>query len=210
MTSTPVPVGATLIAVLVDRSGSMAQCRDEMERGLNDFVVDQASLPQAGAVMLGQFDDRYEVVWPMQPITAAEGRHYRLMPSGRTALYDAVGKYITDVNERLSRDNTYRPVIMCIITDGAENASKEWTLEAVQKWIEHMRTVYGWTFVFLGANIDAVKTAEKMGIPQENALTFDTSHGKESYQLLSKHVGEIRKGRRAEFSADDRRKAIEG
>ena len=206
--TTPVPVGATLVAVLVDRSGSMSQCRDEMERGLNDFVVDQASLPQAGALMLGQFDDRYEVVMPMRPISGAPA--YYLKPSGRTALYDAVGKYITDVNERLAQDNTYRPVIMCIITDGAENASKEWTLEAVQKWIEHMRTVYGWTFVFLGANIDAVKTAAKMGIPQENALTFDVKNGKASYQLLSKHVGEIRKGRRAEFSNDDRRKAIEG
>jgi uncharacterized protein YegL len=206
--TTPVPVGATLVAVLVDRSGSMAQCRDEMERGLNDFVADQATLPQAGAFMLGQFDDCYEVVMPMRPITGVPT--YRLRPSGRTALYDAVGKYITNVNERLAQDNTYRPVIMCIITDGAENASKEWTLEAVQKWIEHMRTVYGWTFVFLGANIDAVKTAAKMGIPTENALTFDTKRGKESYQLLSKHVGEIRKGRHAEFSADDRRKAIEG
>ena len=206
--SIPVPVGATLVALLVDRSGSMAQCRDEMESGLNDFVADQAALPSAAALMLGQFDDRYEVVWPMRPISGAP--RYTLRPSGRTALYDAVGKYITDVNETLSQENTYRPVVCCIITDGAENASKEWSREAVQKWIEHMRTVYGWTFVFLGANIDAVKTGTGMGIPPEHALTFDTAHGKGSYQLLSKHVAEVRNGRRAEFSADDRRKAIEG
>ena len=208
--SVPVPAGATLVAVLVDRSGSMAQCRDEMESGLNNFVVDQASLPSAAALMLAEFDDRYEIVWPMQPISVAEGRHYYLRPGGRTALYDAVGRYITDINERLSKDNTYRPVVVCIITDGAENASKEWTREAVQKWIEHMRSVYGWTFVFLGANIDAVKTGTGMGIPQENALTFDTSRGKQSYQLLSDHVRAVRDGRRAEFSADDRKKAIEG
>jgi uncharacterized protein YegL len=206
--SVPVPAGATLVAVLVDRSGSMAQCRDEMETGLNDFIVDQGFLPTSAALMLAQFDDRYEIVWPMRPIYGTPP--YYLRPGGRTALYDAVGKYITHINETLSKENTYRPVVCCIITDGAENASKEWTREAVQKWIEHMRTVYNWTFVFLGANIDAVQTGTGMGIPSEHALTFDTRRGKQSYKILSDHVRAVRDGRQAEFSADDRKKAIEG
>lgn len=206
MTNLPVIPGSTLVAVLVDRSGSMATAHDEMESGLNDFIRDQAALPGDAALMLGQFDNQYEVVWPIQPIKGAP--HYSLKPRGGTALLDGIGMFIGDVNETLAQENTYRPVVMCIVTDGAENASKEWDLESVQAWIAHQREVYGWQFVFLGANLDAVKTAAKFGIPTNSALTFNTSRGKASYQLLHEYVAKVRSGRKAEFTPDDRQKAI--
>jgi uncharacterized protein YegL len=202
----PVRSGATLVAMLVDRSGSMSSSLDEMESGLNSFITDQAALPGSGAVMLAEFDDRYEVAWPMQPLSGAP--RYYLRPRGRTALYDAIGRYIGDINERLGQENEYRPVIVVIVTDGAENASHEWDLPTVKEWIKHQREVYGWTFVFLGANLDAVRTATRFGIPEQAALTFDTRHGRAAYRLLSKHVADVRKGNKAGFTKQDRQKAI--
>ena len=114
----------TLIAVLVDRSGSMAQWREDMEGGLNAFVESQASEPGEAEITLAQFDTRYELVWPLGPIKDAP--KYALMPRGGTALLDAMGRFITQVGEELTqRDEADRPgkVIVCIVTDGLENSS---------------------------------------------------------------------------------------
>jgi von Willebrand factor type A domain len=202
----PVRAGAPLIAILVDRSGSMAQSLGQMQDGLNDFVRDQANIPGEAGVMLAEFDDRYEIVWEMQPLRYAP--QYHLKPRGGTALYDGIGRIITDVNEQLGQENEYRPVVVVIVTDGGENGSREWTLEAVREWIRHQREVYKWQFIFLGANIDAVNLGDKFGIPKQASLTYDTRRGKQAYQLLSKQVAAVRAGDQAGFSEADRRKAI--
>jgi hypothetical protein len=199
--------GAPLIGILVDRSGSMASCLDGMQAGLNDFVREQANLPGDAAVMLAQFDTIYERVWPMQPARSAPA--YRLSPRGRTALLDAIGEFVTEIGETLADDQQYRPVVCCIVTDGLENASKEWTRTAVDEVIRYWRENYRWSFVFLGANMDAIAEAGSFGIPEGSALTFDTRNAKRSYALLSKHVTELRAGHAAAFSAIDRRRAIE-
>jgi hypothetical protein len=199
--------GAPLIGILCDRSGSMAACLDEMQSGLNEFVREQAAQPGDAAVMLSQFDTMYETVWPMQPARTAP--YYRLSPRGRTALLDAIGEFVGDISDTLGDDEQYRPVICCIVTDGAENASKEWTRQAVADTIAYWRDNYDWQFVFLGANIDAVVTAGTFGIPAEHALTFNTKRGKRSYALLSEHVNTLRAGHDAAFTEQQRRKAIE-
>jgi len=202
----PVRAGAPLVAVLVDRSGSMAQSLGQMEGGLNDFIRDQADMPGEAGVMLAQFDDHYDILWPMQPIRTAP--QYYLKPRGGTALYDGIGQIIADINEQLSEEAEHRPVVVVIVTDGNENASKEWDLESIKSWITYQREVYQWQFIFLGANLDAVRLADKFGIPAQAALTFDTHHGRKTYQLLSKQVREARAGNKAGFSDADRRKAI--
>ena len=199
--------GAPLIGILVDRSGSMAMCLNEMQSGLNEFVREQASQPGDAAVMLSQFDTVYETVWPMQP--AATAPQYRLSPRGRTALLDAIGEFVGDISDTLGDDEQYRPVICCIVTDGATNADKEWTRQAVTDTIAYWRDNYDWQFVFLGANIDAVTTASSFGIPKAHALTFDVKRGKRSYGLLSEHVNTLRAGHDAAFTDQQRRRAIE-
>jgi uncharacterized protein YegL len=202
----PVRSGAPLIAVLVDHSGSMAQSLGQMEDGLNNFIRDQTDLPGDAGIMLAEFDDRYDIFWPMQPLQGV--LQYHLRPRGGTALYDGIGRIIADVNEQLAQEDEHRPVVVVIVTDGHENASKEWTLESVKAWIKHQREVYKWQFIFLGANLDAVKLADKFGIPAQAALTYDTRRGKTAYALLSKQVTEVRAGNQAGFSDADRRKAI--
>lgn len=201
-----VPPGGTLIGVLVDRSGSMAVNLRDMQAGLNDFIDSQARQPGA-AVMLAEFDSTYEVVWPMRPLTRPAPR-YTLVPRGQTALLDGIGRFIGDINDTLGDETEYRPVIVCVITDGAENSSKEWDRPAVRAWVNHQRDVYRWEFVFLGANIDAILEGESLGVPRESTLTYDTKHAKRTYELLDKHVSTLRAGHTAAFTDADRRKAI--
>lgn len=198
--------GAPLIGILVDRSGSMASCLDGMQTGLNEFVREQAELPGDAAVMLSQFDTLYESVWPIRPAKGAPA--YQLQPRGRTALLDAIGEFVNEVADTLGEDERYRPVIACIVTDGLENASKEWTRPAVRDLIAYWRDNYRWSFVFLGANMDAVAEAGGFGIGKNAALTFDTRHARASYRVLSRHVRELRAGHAASFTEQDRRKAI--
>jgi len=202
----PARQGATLIAALVDRSGSMSICRTEMEAGLNAFIDDQRAIPGGAAVTLAQFDTEYEQVWPVQDIAGAP--HYVLKPRGGTALYDAMGEFINDTSDALGNDTEYRKVVCVVVTDGDENGSKEWTKDAISDLIYYWRENYHWEFIFLGAGFDAVKMAEGFGVPKDSALKFDTKHARASYQVLSKHVGTLRAGKPAEFTTDDRRKAL--
>lgn len=206
--NTPVIPGATLVAALVDRSGSMTEHLDGMEDGLNDFIAEQAAVPVPGALMLAQFDHEFEVVWPIRPLSGAP--RYRLIPRGSTALYDGIGRTIFEINDQLSRESQFRPVVVAIVTDGAENASLEFDLKTVKQWIAHMRDEYGWTFIFLGADLDAVAVGTRLGIDADHALTFNPHNAKGTYKILSKHVTELRTKGQAAFSSQDRRKAIEG
>jgi uncharacterized protein YegL len=206
MTDVPSAIGATLIGVLVDRSGSMAECLAGSQEGLNAFIREQASRPGGADVTLAQFDHVFEEVWPLMPIEKAP--QYYLMPRGGTALHDAIGEFISSIGEQLASDPTYRPVVIAILTDGDENSSKEWTKDTVRAQIAYWREYYGWRFIFLGANIDAVFEGEKLGIPKELAMTYDTRSAKQTYSLLSKVVTDIRAGNDAEFTEQDRRKAL--
>ena len=199
----------TLIAVLVDRSGSMAQWREDMEGGLNAFVESQASEPGEAEITLAQFDTRYELVWPLGPIKDAP--KYALMPRGGTALLDAMGRFITQVGEELAqRDETDRPgkVIVCIVTDGLENSSVEWTRESVKALVEQQRDQWQWEFVFLGADIDAVQEGASLGVPHRSTLTFDKANTIDVYAMTSDWVSTVRGGGEAAFSEENRKSAL--
>lgn len=198
----------TLIALLVDRSGSMARCRDDMEGGLNAFVENQASEPGDAEITLAQFDKMYELAWPLGPINDAP--KYTLMPRGCTALLDSMGRFITEVGEELAkRDEADRPgkVIVCIVTDGLENSSVDWTRDGVKALVERQRSQWQWEFIFLGANMDAVQEAASVGIPQKSSLTFDEANARDAYSMTSNYVSTLRGGCEAEFSEQERKSA---
>ena len=199
----------SLIAVLVDRSGSMAQCRDDMEGGLNTFVESQAGEPGDAEITLAQFDTKYELVWPLRPINDAP--KYTLVPRGCTALLDAMGRFITEVGEELAkRDEADRPgrVIVCIVTDGYENSSVDWTRGRVKELVEQQARQWGWEFVFLGADMDAVQEGATVGIPHKSSLTFDKGNARDVYSRASNYVSKLRAGADAAFSDDDRKSAV--
>ncbi|BBZ28777.1 hypothetical protein MMAD_30720 [Mycolicibacterium madagascariense] len=168
----------TLIAVLLDRSGSMEAIKSDTEGGFDAFVREQRTQPGEARVTLAQFDTEYEVVYANRPI--ADVPPLVLQPRGGTALLDGIGRLVTDVGAELAgQAEAERPghVIVVVMTDGYENSSREWTLEAVRAVIERQERDYSWDFVFLGANIDAVAVGQGLGFAADRSLTYAATDG---------------------------------
>ena len=203
----------TLIGILVDRSGSMEDCRNDMQGGLNTFITEQAKEPGSCDVTIAQFDTVYERV--LEPTPIAEVKPYALHPRGATALLDGMGKFITETGEYLEAiEESERPgtVIIVIVTDGEENSSQEWKDPAkIKARVQRQTNDYGWRFIFLGANMDAVKTAASYGIGRGSTMTYDsrsTVGVANTYSSLSASVVNIRSGLADSFTDDDRKGAV--
>src|SRR5437588_9726024 len=169
----------TDITILLDRSGSMDAIAAETISGFNKFLNDQRRLPGETTISLVQFNHTTEATFnavPIREVVPLSAEDYR--PHGYTALLDAVGKTIKETGARLrnlaERDRPSK-VIVVILTDGLENASRTYTREQVFEIIHHQREAYGWEFVFLGANQDAILEAARIGIAPDAALTFAAS-----------------------------------
>ena len=202
----------TLIAALLDRSGSMDTSVAATEDGWRELVSEQRANPGQCQVTLAQFDHEYEVLYP--PTDLAAVPEFHLVPRGRTALLDAAGRLITEVGEHLSAlPEEQRPgqVICLIMTDGMENASHTWTWEGLKALITQQREVYGWEFIFLGADIDAIQVASRMGGDSRYAMNFDKrNYGTQRAAFASTKdvIMERRAGRSGAFTEHDRRKAM--
>jgi Mg-chelatase subunit ChlD len=167
--------GTTLLTLVVDRSGSMAPIKDDMEGGIKTLIEEQAGEQGACLVTLAQFDNEYEVV--ADGVPAAEMTPYRLVPRGMTALLDAIGRTVATVHARIeAMDPEDRPanVLFAVITDGMENASCEWSRLQVMDSVK-ARTAEGWHFTFLGADQDAVREGRGLGVDDKASLTWDKS-----------------------------------
>lgn len=157
------------LRILVDRSGSMQHIMLSTLSGLNEFIDSQKLLPTADktTVTLHTFDDMYATPISKTPlhdfptITAMD-----ISPRGMTALYDAIGYMFAEM--------PMTPSIVVIVTDGEENASKEFTKNQVMEQITERRRL-GWTFIFLAANQDAIASGVSIGIPRATACTFNTT-----------------------------------
>jgi len=140
----------THLALVVDRSGSMADIKDDAQGGINTLIAEQFEEDGQLTVTLSQFDDHFEDVVRM----SGKPFSYKLSPRGSTALLDAVGKEITRTAQELDAlPQALRPskVLFVVVTDGQENASNEFTLATVRASIETQRKDHGWTFQFIGA-----------------------------------------------------------
>ncbi len=164
----------TLIAALLDRSGSMRKIAADMCGGFDSFIARERGQAGATLVTLAQFDDRYDVVFSDRPIDAVPP--LTLEPRGMTALLDAIGRFITEVGTGLAalpEDERPAAITVLVMTDGHENASREWSGEAVRALIAQQESVYSWDFVFLGANMDAVEVGTNLGFAPGKSLTYD-------------------------------------
>jgi hypothetical protein len=164
---------ASRILVVLDRSGSMNDCRDEAINGFNKFLSDQKALPGECSFSLMLFDNVIEDPVVDQPIALVSPLNYdTFVPRGMTALYDAVG---TMVNRHNSKHNPNVKTILVILTDGEENSSHKYNKASVGKLIKDVENEYGWETLFLGSgfNVDAV--ANDIGVKSMNRMKFDTS-----------------------------------
>ncbi len=186
----------TEIIVVLDKSGSMGRLRDDTIGGFNTLIEDQKEEQSNEClVTLVQFDDRYEVNYMARPIEDVQPLdHSTYQPRGSTALHDAIGKTINGVvNRHSAMSEPPGQTIFVIITDGQENASREFRGQA-PGMIKTQQGEYDWDFIFLGADIDEMKTAEAYNIHINTVSSYsNTSSGIGStYASTSKLMSETR------------------
>ena len=189
----------TEIAFVLDRSGSMESCQQAAIDGFNRFLDEQQKTEGRAKLTLVLFDDEYLVPvrsLPVQEVLPLNDKTY--VPRSMTALLDAVGRTIDELGEQLSTlSDAQRPgqVIVAILTDGLENASEKYTWADIAARIKHQTQTYKWTFLFLGANQDAIATAAQLNIASANSATYvaDAAGSRASHVAFSRKASALRR-----------------
>jgi hypothetical protein len=207
----------THLYFLLDRSGSMQSIKSDIEGGFAAFVEEQRKGAGECLANLSQFDDVYEVVYADRPV--ADVPALDLQPRNMTALHDAMGRMITDAGTKLAGlPESERPgtVIVAIMTDGLENASKEWHGAAIKSLVELQTSQYNWEFLYMGADQDAVEVGTGLGIPAANSITYAKGKAREAMAMSAGKVSGLRRNRMADpaaplpaFSEQERRDLAE-
>ena len=188
----------TELVFILDRSGSMAGMEADTIGGFNAMIEKQKVEPGEAYVSTVLFDTTSTVVHDrvrvaeVQPMTR---RDYT--PGGCTALLDAVGdaiRHIGNVHKYAREEDVPEKTVFVITTDGLENASRRHSLADVKQLISRQKEKYGWEFLFLGANIDAVGTAASMGISADRAANFrcDSRGMEKNYEAINVAVHRLR------------------
>lgn len=186
------------VFLVADRSGSMAQCREATQDGIDEFFSGQRCVPKQVTASLFQFDDRHDTVFEHVPI--ADVPQYTLVPRGMTALLDAIGFAFTREGEWLAslpEDERPGTVVAVIATDGQENHSTEWKADGadpasrIRELITRQREVYNWQVLFIGANMDAITVGRDLGVPAVNSMTYSATDGgtRSAYRAATYTVG---------------------
>jgi len=179
--------GTDEIVCIVDRSGSMQSIRADAEGGLNTFIEDQKKVGKANLTIV-EFDNSVDIVCEQVDINEAET--YNLSPRGATALLDAIGSVIGDVDKYTSKDGK---TIIVVLTDGGENASKEWKHDAIFDMISERKEA-GWEFMFLASGQDAIKVGAAYGFDANSTVSFaDNGDGAAAaYAVSSVYTASLR------------------
>lgn len=190
--------GLTEIVFILDRSGSMSGLEADTIGGFNSLIAKQKKEPGQALVSTVLFDDRCEVLHdrvPLERVKTMTDRDYYVL--GCTALLDAVGEaihHIGNVHKYARPEDRPERTLFIITTDGMENASRRYTFDQVKEMVQRQQTRYGWEFLFLGANIDAVETAGSFGIGREYAANYhcDNRGTTLNYEVLSEAISAVR------------------
>ena len=190
--------GFTELVFILDRSGSMAGLESDTIGGFNAMIEKQKKAEGEACVSTVLFDhmstvihDRVDVQ-KIAPMTEAD---YAVR--GSTALLDAIGKaihHIGNVHKYAREEDRPERTLFVITTDGMENASHRYSAPQVKQMIERQKRKYGWEFIFLGANIDAVETARRFGIGSDRAVSYRSDHEgtRLNYEVISDAVTHLR------------------
>lgn len=192
--------GLTEIIFILDRSGSMGGLEADTIGGFNSLVEKQKKEPGKALVSTVLFDNKIEVLHDRVPLAevppmTAEQYYVR----GCTALLDAVGgaiHHIGNVHKYAREEDVPEHTLVVITTDGMENASRHYDAPRVKEMVKRQQEKYGWEFLFLGANIDAVETAAHFGIAPQRAANYhsDSEGTALNYEVLSDAVCAVRAG----------------
>ncbi|WP_349304003.1 VWA domain-containing protein [Rhodococcus sp. Q] len=183
----------TRLVFLLDRSGSMRSIQSDIEGGFAAFIDDQRAAAGRCTVTLAQFDDHFEVVY--HDVDLDQVPPLALRPRGRTALLDAIGTLITDVSAdvaALPADERPGTVIVAIMTDGLENASREWTHPAITALVKLHTDQFDWQFLYMGADQDAIEVGTRLGVKREQSLTYSKGKSRDAMAAASANIRNYR------------------
>lgn len=190
--------GLTEVVFILDRSGSMSGLEADTIGGFNSLIEKQKKQEGEALVSTVLFDHEILVLHDrvqLQTIRPMTDRDYTVR--GCTALLDAVGgaiHHIGNVHKYARPEDVPEHTLFVITTDGMENASRRYSAAQVRQMIERQKERYGWEFLFLGANMDAVETAGHFGIAPDRAATYrqDSEGTKLNYEVLSDAISAVR------------------
>ncbi len=196
----------TEIVFILDRSGSMAGLEADTIGGFNAMVERQKKEPGEALLSAVLFSDCSRVLYDRADVRKIEPMtEQQYQVGGCTALLDAIGgavRHIANVHKYAREEDRPGKTIFVITTDGMENASCVFTYDKVQRMVRHEQEKYGWEFLFLGANMDAISAARSFGIREDRAVRYcgDSAGTELNYRVLSETVARVR--RRERISAD--------
>ncbi len=198
----------TEVVFVLDRSGSMSGCEADVIGSFNKLIAEQKKKPGACTVSVVLFDSTSEVLMdrvPLEKVRDITDRDYDVR--GCTAYYDALGRairYHVRVQRLLPKEFRAEKVLFVVMTDGLENASREYSGERLRHMVLEEQEKWGWEFLFFGAGIDAISAAKDIGIYMENAInTFADSSGIHSSCLcMSSAITNLRERRTMNMNAD--------
>ncbi len=191
----------TELVFILDRSGSMSGLEADTIGGFNSLINKQKREPGECYVSTVLFDNVSEVIHdrvPLSKIAPMTDRDYTVR--GCTALLDAIGgaiHHIGNVHKYAREEDVPAHTLFVITTDGMENASCKYSAQRVKQMVQRQKEQYGWEFLFLGANIDAVETARHFGIGADRAVTYrsDSQGTQLNYAVVSEAVCDLRAAR---------------
>lgn len=175
----------TELVIILDRSGSMQQLTSDVIGGYNALIEEQKKEGDVRVTTIF-FNDKVEFIHQqadIHSIVPLAGKDY--VASGTTALLDAVGEAVAFIKAKqvgLAPDEQPKSIIFSIMTDGMENASKEYTYSQIKDLIETQKK-QGWEFLFQAANIDVAKESNRLGIDPRNAMSFKATSEGVAYQM---------------------------
>lgn len=178
----------TEIIFIIDKSGSMYDLVDDTIGGFNGFVESQKNLEGEAMLTTVLFSTDHTKIHnrvDIREVPAMDRTQY--VAAGMTAMLDAIGETIQEVQDRIDdtpAENRPDNVMFVVITDGQENASRTYKKAEVQRMIEHQTKGHNWQFLFLGANMDAVKEASDIGIHTAATYTADSLSTKAVYNAI--------------------------
>ena len=165
------------VAMIVDRSGSMDTMGNEVMNGFNKFLEEQTIRGDTCIATVTRFDDQVDIMHhavPIHAIPKANAKTFK--PRGSTALLDAIGQTIQEMEQKM-KDMSEKPkkIMVMILTDGCENASKLFTHKSIMDSIKRLEATGNWQFVYVAANQDAIKVGNSYGVQTQNCLSYDAT-----------------------------------
>ena len=212
-TSTP---AKTLLALLLDRSGSMQSLNPKETSGTINSMVEEQSGEEGLDLVVSRFDHKYDKVYNGNSKEFTLTQEH-IEPRGMTALNDSIVRFIKDTTKQNKAKNTtnkYNKVICIILTDGEENQSKKYVGEIGREFIKNLilsKEKEGWVFYFVGANIDSITTGNQYGIDSKYCINFD--HSEEGFRNVSRacsdSMSRYRRNEEFEFTEAERYMSVQ-